>query len=252
MERLRIVTKNHNGHKLRGVGIGNQVWMAPVLNEIKGQYKITTDSEILHYMGVAEQTDHVYKDDILVIPAWADWKDIWNIRIRNIGNTMWGVRYKVRGRHIKTPFKKAVKINMEFYEYEAYQRLFNIKTPFELPRYEPLVRNFMVILGTSNKEKCYYPYWNELEDLIYYLGFRTLRLGEVGGLFLTYEKLIDLFRCSKYFIGVDSGLMHLADVYGLKGFVFWHNTPFAKNAPINMPCYRIDTYPTKELLRRYL
>ena len=223
-------------------GIGNQIQFIPFIEELKKDYLVWSDSKLFYEFGVlSEEYDRA---DYYVTVFSYDVKKVFEEQYRSPGK-YYGFRYRVKRRHLGLGYSKSLRFNedrsevlnnLDLYNYCFNQNLdaFN----FHLDGWNP--KPGLVGFGISPKIEKTMPIetWKQLISRVKELGFEVKILdydiGEPG--YIKTPKLSDLKRELselQYFIGVDSGVMHLADILGIPSLIMFGSTSIEKNAPFN-------------------
>lgn len=242
-------------------GLGNQVWFIPAIKELKEQrHYVFTDSLLLNemiglsyeYVVGCSQIERT-KPDRIYVPLHPNYKDFMKIKLQNPSTDIYGFKYRIKGIDIGLGYKESVRVDEGVHELNTIAKLIPNDQPFGAEPIYPPVNEKKVVLGTSNKPKCSYVYWDTFRKTLEYMGFEVSVLGESGKMHETYGNLLDDIISAKYFIGVDSGLMHIADYYKKKGIVFWNRSSCAKNRPIHLKIdFRQRVMPTEWRLLSWL
>lgn len=245
--KIKIVTKRPNGSKLRGVGLGNQIWFIPAIRHLLKEHEVFTDSNLLSDLNICPISDE--NPDAAIIPLYPNWKDVLETKLSLWPAKIYGFKYRVKGHKVGMGYFKSVSVDDNISELNVIKSLIPSDEPFFLSGHNP--ESGRVILGTSNKDKCLYNHWYVLIRILTEMGYKVDIVGEYGKTYGTYQELFDVFCKAEFFIGVDSGLMHLADILNMPGFVFWGHTPFIKNRPINKlkVVRNLNLYPSKRLVK---
>jgi len=231
---IKIVTDVH------GVGLGNQVWFIPAILELKKKHYIYTDSMFYKAWDIA--SFGFLKPDLIMVPMWPDWRGMIQLKREYWGIQIQGFQYRILGKSVGWGYAYSRPVDLKISEFKQIDHLLQINTKFKLkPKYKVVPDT--VVFGTSDKSKCYYPYWDELEGILLKKGYLTIRLGEKGETKANYTILRYILEKAEYFIGVDSGLMHMADILNKKGVCIWGKTA-NKNKPLNLKIiYGLNTKP---------
>jgi len=236
--------------KSRGIGLGNQVWFIPVIKHlIQNNHFVWSDSLLYDVLEVCATKNRI-KPDLTLVPMWPDWWEHIKIRSRHPFSQIEGFTFRVKGRHYSL-FNRSVVVDQDVSELELIRKLIPNEMPFKLENPYPTRKKSMyerrVICGTSSKEKCYYLHWDKLERALKSEGFDVVRLGELGHWYPLDYVFKEICQ-AKYYIGVDNGLMHLADILNKKGVVIWGETT-KKNRPLNMPVIEGLNSDPKQVLK---
>lgn len=246
---IKIVTK-FRGKKLQGVGLGNQVNFIPAILYLRRiGHNVYSDSEFLQAMGACRVSDK--RPDRIYIPLAANWKDVLKVRLQFPFTDIRGFTYGIKGKQYSFGYTRALTKNMNMTEYKQISILIPNPFPFGIAGYNPVKGT--VVIGYTEKKPYqgdrFYEHWDKLADVLKSMGYFPAFVGDGKRMFNTYAGLIAMIKSSEYFIGVDSGLMHIADIFNVPGFVFWGDTP-SKNKPVNLKVIQgLDTIPTEELIR---
>jgi len=216
----------------KGIGYGNQTWFVPAINHFeKNNHFVYTNSIFLNQV-FDVSLKGPDKPDRIYVPMWANWKKVFKLSLLYPTIPRYGFTYRFLGKPYSFGYNYAVQTDLNRSEHEQIQQLTGHDEPYLVKRREPTVKN-RIVMATSNKPKNGWPYFHILKHYLLNDGFEVITLGEVGRWVNDLHDLrIELER-AEYFIGVDGGIMHLADILDLKGLVLWGQTP-DKNKPLHL------------------
>jgi len=136
------------------------------------------------------------------------------------------------GRPCGLGYSKSVRVDPNIPEIITNAKLVPNKNFYYLKGHRP-VKN-RVIIGTTDKKHCQVD-WKHLENVFRSRGREVIVLGEKGVRLSSYKRLFDVMCTAERFVGVDSGLMHLADILHIPMIVFWDNPKDRVNEVRTMP-----------------
>jgi hypothetical protein len=252
-------------------GIGNQVQFIPVIEYILSRGDIVyTDSPVLReiYGGLLYDDYGFYGTyDITYIPFGYNWKKVFKT-LRSINTKqVYGYKYRILGRHCGYGYTLSHIFNPD--DSELYQNIKNFGGVYDYPRFfvngvEKIRTPNTVIIHNTEKHEKSIPeeVLATFAKLISLDGYTPIVIGAVPFSYAlgeyyketsSFQSLIDTVKHAEYYVGGDTGVMHLADLYNLKSLVYFGATNSVKNGAINginiqstlqcSPCYnwgRVD------------
>lgn len=227
-------------------GLGNQIQFIPHIYALQeAGHFVYSDCKTYFDLGVCGMGS--IKTDWNIIPFGYDETKVLKARLTYSGKFA-GFKYRIKGRHIGFGYDLAFEMNQDRSEVLQYDDLiyhFNAtRNDFALvPHYwqtKARSSNMVVMAPSGKKEKMIpKPIWEVLIDKLEERGYKVKIVDHPvfgSGYYQDTPHVDDLARElyeATYFVGVDSGPMHLADLLGLKCVVVFGPTSVAKNRPIN-------------------
>lgn len=237
--RIRIIAKD--------TGLGNQIQFIPHLVALKDAgHDVITDSEVYWILGLAGIEPKTRADWNVVLFGYGP-KQFLKVKKTYSGNFA-GFKYRVKGIHMRIGYAYALQFDPNRSEVEQYDDLITYcfqasRKGFALPSHywdTKTRKENMVILGPSPKKEKQIPVntWIKVVSGLKKLGCQVKMIDDpvLSQFHVDTPDVGELAREineGSYYIGVDSGPMHLADILGLKTVVVFGPTSAAKNAPIN-------------------
>jgi len=211
------------------------VQFIPALRELQKHHDVFTNSQFYAELGICPYGDE--RPDLSIVPMWPSWDKVLKFRLMHPFRKVWGFKYNIKGRPYGWGYNKSVRVDPFIPEILTNAKLVPNDNKYYLEGHEP-VRDFYVI-GTTNKKHCQID-WDHMEGVFKRRGKTVLRVGEKGVRFNNYRELFDMLRRAERFIGVDSGLMHLADILHIPMVVFWGDPKGGENAIRALPRNRFS------------
>ena len=248
---IRVLAKN--------MGLGNQIQFIPVIKAlIKNRMNVISDSSFYKDLGILKGNDIVSRKKLTNLAVFGyDWKQVLKMRLKYRGD-LFGFKYRVKGKIIGIGYTKALDFNPNKTEVENNMQILKLlgiedfEIDYNIDRIESPQKNW-IALGISNKKGKKYPYWEDLANLLKKDGFKVYAFGDYkikNCINPTTPTLLDLRKWlskMEFFIGVDSGIMHIADAMKIPTIVMFGATHVEKNRPYNKPNLvlkpRIDCAP---------
>ncbi len=237
-------------------GLGNQIQFIPVIRELQKEYEVWSDSAILRDLGVVPNYSNDKKADYYFTVFHYNHSWFWD-ELKKYKGRIAGFKYRIKGRHIGLGYHKSLRFNESKSEVDNNLDLYNHvlgktlkEIPFRLEGKDP--EKGKVIFGISPKAHKTVPKntWIELKGKLEKDGYKVCTLDHDLGLgnHIQTPSLADLKNelCkAEYYIGTDSGVMHLADILEIPTVIVFGSTSILKNRPIykksvvldkNLPC----------------
>ena len=222
-------------------GLGNQIQFIPIIRELQKYYTVCSDSKVFSSLGLDIEEEQ--KADIHITVFGYDHQKLWKERLANKG-TFYGFKYRIKKRHIGIGYDKSIRFdegiseidnNVRLFEYCFNKKIENFR--FHLDGWKP--EKNLVIAGISPKEEKTLPFtvWRIVLRKLMDKGFDVLTVDKDIG--VNYVKTPDLAKLKEtlsrasYYIGTDSGVMHLADILGVPSLIMFGSTSIIKNQPYN-------------------
>lgn len=234
--------------KRKGAGIGNQIQLIPGIVHLKNQgHDVFSDSELYEQLDVCPfELDK--KADKYYVCIYYDWKDVIIERLKHPLSRIEGVKYKVG---FTKPFSKeknesgfgfnrSISFDFNISEVDTNRKLIPNSEKYYLPGWNP--QDNIVAISPSDKFEKRFENFDLLTNKLIEAGYKVHVFNlpnewkPKNGKYIRTENIKELNTelCkARFFIGVDNGVMHLADILGIPMIIFWKSTGFIKNAPIN-------------------
>jgi len=220
---------------LPGCGLGNQIQFIPAVKELKGRYEnISSDSLLYEALMLLKYNsdEHIGSGTDIYVPMWPDWKNFWKWRIKHPLNKVYGFKYRILKQSIGFGYTKSIKIDLDIPEIVNNNQLVPNAWHYILPGLNSVKGNIVIANPQGKKYDRQYKFMGTMAYHLKSKGYNVTVVGEDGRWFNDIKELIEFMKKQEYFIGGDCGLMHLADILGMPGIVFWGNTR-DKNKPVN-------------------
>jgi hypothetical protein len=247
-------------------GLGNQVQFTPVIIYLLSiGHKVYSDSTIYADLVLKVEPDKEKKYDRIYIPFGYNWLDVLKICLRYPFTKKYGYKYRIRGFHFKLGYYVAYKFSHD--KSEFMQNVVNFGGALNYPERKVPKNGKAVIHYTDRpnrglKRETVIGMVNFLTDYyhdIVVVGDNPFQYSYLTGKhYKQTPKLSDLIKIIKtaqYYIGPDTGVMHVADFFRVKSLVYFGPTSAIKSGAIYgkniqgdcQPCYKWGkTHCTKE------
>jgi ADP-heptose:LPS heptosyltransferase len=236
---IRILAQN--------MGLGNQIQFIPVIKALlKNGMNVISDSSFYKDMDILKEVDTSgKKKPINLVVFGYDWKNVLKLRLKYRGD-LFGFKYRIKGKIIGIGYTKALDFDPSKTEVENNMQILKLlgiedtEIDYNIDRVEPLQKNW-IALGISNKNGKKYLYWEDLANLLKKDGFKVYAFGDYkidNCINPPTPTLLDLRKWlskMEFFIGSDSGIMHLADAMKIPTIAMFGATHTEKNKPYNKP-----------------
>ncbi len=225
-------------------GLGNQIQFIPVIEELKKEYEVISDSKVYEQFGILDKVSEEEKADLYITVFHYNHR--WFLEeLKKYKGKIAGFKYRIKGRSVGFGYYRSMAFNEELSEVENNRLLYNrvfkkdIKEiPFLIPGRDP--EKGRIIFSISPKAHKTVPKssWIELKAMVEKEGFKVYTLDHDIGIaeHIVTPTLKDLQRelgKAEYYIGTDSGVYHLADILGIPSLVVFGSTSILKNGPVN-------------------
>lgn len=211
---------------IKGTGLGNLIQFIPVIQKLQKQHYVYTNDKRLSELNILPFDTQ--KPDRIYLPMFPGcWKNFWKFKLEHLFTPIYGFKYRA---NFGFGYKKAIKVDKSISELQLNKELVDNKNKYKLWQHHPIKNK--IIFGTSNKKKCYYSEWGELKFLFKKSGYNVEILGECGKMAGSLRELVEKIKQAEYYIGVDNGAYHIADIINVPGIIIWGRT-CGKNLPHN-------------------
>ena len=231
--RVKIIGKN--------TGLGNQIQFIPFINELKKTHEVISDSPVFNELGVLDKPSKESADINIVLFGYS-YKKFWKERKAGKGKFV-GFKYRIKKKHIGLGYHTALTFNQNLSEVENNRLLFNKvfsanveKVDFSIAGKASVEKR--VVIGISPKEEktLQFDLWKAVIERLKSKGFEVQVVDHNIGVdeYVSTKKLRDLkstIGSAQYYLGTDSGPMHLADILGIPSLVLFGSTDILKNGP---------------------
>jgi ADP-heptose:LPS heptosyltransferase len=226
-------------------GLGNQIQFIPIIELLKTKYDVFSDSNVFYELGILGPAAPAKKADINITVFGYDVKKFWNEKLRNSGK-FFGFKYRVKGVHTGLGYDKSIRFDEKKNEIdnniEAFRYFFNdysSEITYNINKNREINSNKLVVGISPKKEKTLpISLWKKLIESFEEMGFTVYTVDhDIGyGNYVSTPSLSDLknfLKDAAYYVGTDSGVMHLADILNIPLLIMFGSTSIAKNGPYN-------------------
>ena len=232
----------------KDTGLGNQLQFIPHIQAlIRAGHEVFSDSDLYCRLGICGVGSA--KSDWNIVLFGYGVKKFARVKLDYAGKFI-GYQYRVKGKHYSLGYDQAFRFDPDRSEVEQNDEILNF---FGLTREGYSLQSHywwhdtdkkdpkLVVIGASGKTEKKLPedYWSGLVGLLLENGYevKTVDYPILGGRYHvetpTVEDLAFEINRATYYIGVDSGPMHLADLLEMKMVIIFGPTSSEKNKPIN-------------------
>lgn len=223
-------------------GLGNQIQFIPIIQQLQKEYIVCSDSEVYSELGVITEPEKIA--DINMVVFGYNHEKLFRERLRQKGK-FYGFKYRIKKKHIGVGYTKAIKFDEYQHEIDNNIRLYNycfkkdiVNVPYQLEGWRPEAKT--IVIGISPKQEKTLPHevWQGIVLELRNMGYRVLIVDKDIGVegYVKTTRLSDLKKVlskAQYYIGTDSGVMHLADILGIPCLIMFGSTSIVKNQPYN-------------------
>ncbi len=224
-------------------GLGNQIQFIPVVNMLLKDYDVASDSKVFYELGILEQ-DEFKKADINITVFGYNHKKLWTERKQRSGK-FYGFKYRIKGKHIGLGYSKSLVFDEHVHETINNLNLYNYcfgkrikKIDFSLPGRQAEAKTIVVAISPKKEKTLPDTTWKTIISILKKQGYKVLVVDHNPGVqeYIQTPSLKDLKETlskAQYYIGTDSGVMHLADILGIPSLIIFGSTSINKNGPLN-------------------
>lgn len=231
----------------KDMGLGNQIQFIPVIKALqKNNFEVISDSEVYYEIGILTKHTKISSKTVINFTVFGyDFKRVLNTRFKYSGK-LYGFKYRIKERLFGLGYTQSLYYDLQLGEVENNFRLLKLvgidepEIDYSIPRLSPVKKN-TIALGVSSKGGKNFPYWEELAQLLKNDGYEVFAFGDckiqnaINPPTATLIELQNWYSQMEYYIGVDSGIMHIADAMKIPMVVMFGATHVRKNQPFNKP-----------------
>lgn len=231
--RIKIIGKN--------TGLGNQIQFIPFINELKKNHEVITDSPVFHELGILEKPSTEWGEINIVLFGYS-YKKFWKVKQAGTGKFV-GFKYRIKKKHIGLGYHKSFRFNESLSEVEnnkiLYNKVFNgkiEKVNFAIPGKQSIENRVVIGISPKQEKTLQFNLWQTIIEKLKNKGFEVVVVDHNIGAeeYVPTKRLRDLkatIGSAQYYLGTDSGPMHLADILGIPSLVLFGSTDILKNDP---------------------
>ena len=231
-------------------GLGNQIQFIPIIKLLQKDFDVASDSSVFYQLGVLEQKEFL-KADINITVFGYNHEKFWKERRKRSGR-FYGFKYRIKGKNIGFGYTKSIRFNNNIHETQNNLNLYNYcfekqigKIDFSLPGKHPEAKTIVIAISPKKEKTLPDATWKAVISILKKQGYKVLVVDHNPGVqeHIKTPGLTDLKETlsrAQFYIGTDSGVMHLADILGIPSLIIFGSTSIIKNGPL-YPASRIIT-----------
>jgi len=224
-------------------GLGNQIQFIPIVNMLLKEYEIASDSDVFYQLGILKN-NQFRKADINITVFGYNHKKLWTERKKRSGK-FYGFKYRIKGKHIGLGYSKSLAFDENVHETINNLNLYNYcfgkqagKIDFTLPGRHPEAKTIVIAISPKKEKTLPDATWRTVISILKNQGYKVLVVDHNPGVreYIQTPSLKDLKETlsrAEFYIGTDSGVMHLADILGIPSLVVFGSTSIKKNGPLH-------------------
>ena len=239
-------------------GIGNQIEFIPVIYELIRQgHQVYSDSTIYRDIGMNVEIRLSDRVNRIYIPFGYNWKKFLKVKLTYPFIPVYGYKYRIFKKHIGIGYSKSYRFDEDWNELCQNTLCFGgmPKYPDELKIKKQ--KNTVVLHNSSQKDRGIDEIaLGEFAKKRRHDGYPPIIVGDFPKnkhyiqyyrFTPTFKDLVERLRTAEYYVGPDTGIMHLADCFGVKCLVYFGPTNRYKSGCLNgrniqshlecSPCY---------------
>jgi ADP-heptose:LPS heptosyltransferase len=229
------------------MGLGNQIQFIPVIKSLlQNDFEVVSDSDVYQQLRILTRNSDTPHQNVINFTVFGyDFKRVIRNRLKYSGK-LYGFKYRIKGHLFGFGYTKSLDYDYQLGEVENVFRLLKFVgiddsyIDYSIPRLLPVKKN-TIALGISSKGGKEFPHWEKLAYLLKKDGYEVYAFGDYKIKNVenpptpTLQDLQQWFSQMEYYIGVDSGIMHIADAMKIPMLVMFGATHVRKNQPYNKP-----------------